>query len=75
MELLRVSKAARRLRMHPMLLRRWAWDGKILFTWVGRERRSSLVGVENVERGSDSSVARAWLELLSGPCSGEGPAG
>jgi hypothetical protein len=61
--------------MHPMLLRRWAWDGKILFAWVGRERRSSLVGVETMGRGSDSSITRAWLELLSGPCSGEGRAG
>jgi hypothetical protein len=58
-----------------MALRQWALDGTILFTWVGRERRSSLVDVENMERGSDSSIARARLELLSGPCSGEGPAG
>jgi hypothetical protein len=58
-----------------MTLRRWAWDGTILFAWVGRERRSSLVDVENMERGSDSSITRARLELLSGPCSGEGRAG
>ncbi|MFI6359212.1 hypothetical protein ACIBJF_43015 [Streptomyces sp. NPDC050743] len=58
-----------------MLLRRWALDGTILFTWVGRERRSSLVDVENMERGSNSSVAGPRLELLSGPCSGEGRAG
>jgi hypothetical protein len=58
-----------------MLLRRWAWDGTILFTWVGRERRSSLVDVETMERGSDSSVTRARVELLAGQCSGEGPAG
>jgi hypothetical protein len=58
-----------------MTLRQWALNGKILFTWVGRERRSSLVDVENMERGSDSSITRARLELLSGPCSGEGRAG
>jgi excisionase family DNA binding protein len=75
MELLRVSRAARRLGIHLMALRQWALDGTILFTWVGRERRSSLVDVENMERGSDSSITRARLELLSGPCSGEGRAG
>jgi excisionase family DNA binding protein len=73
MELLRVSR--RRLGIHLMTLRRWAWDGEIPFAWVGRERRFSLVGVENVERGSDSSITRPRVQLLSGPCSGEGRAG
>jgi putative resolvase len=64
MELLRVSKAAKRLGIHPMTLRQWAVDGKIPFSWVGRERRFSSVDVENMKRGSDSSTSRPRLELL-----------
>ncbi|MGW5479327.1 IS607 family transposase [Streptomyces sp. NPDC004008] len=64
MELLRVSKAAKRLGIHPMTLRQWAIDGKIPFTWVGRERRFSSLDVENMKRGSDSSISRPLLELL-----------
>ncbi|MGW7517605.1 IS607 family transposase [Streptomyces sp. NPDC054796] len=75
MELLRMSKAAKRLGVHPMTLRQWALDGKIPFIWVGRERRFSSVDVENMKRGSDSSTSRPRLELLyvrvSGP-SGQG---
>ncbi|MFD0508945.1 IS607 family transposase [Streptomyces chiangmaiensis] len=59
-----MSKAAKRLGIHPMTLRQWALDGKIPFTWVGRERRFSLVDVENMKRGSDSTVSRPRLELL-----------
>ncbi|MFF4685176.1 IS607 family transposase [Streptomyces sp. NPDC001307] len=64
MELLRMSKAAKRLGIHPMTLRQWALDGKIPFTWVGRERRFSSVDVENMKRGGDSTTARSRLELL-----------
>nr|WSY55323.1 IS607 family transposase [Streptomyces sp. NBC_00886] len=59
-----MSKAAKRLGIHPMTLRQWALDGKIPFTWVGRERRFSSVDVENMKRGSDSSTSRPRLELL-----------
>ncbi|MDX3226011.1 recombinase family protein, partial [Streptomyces sp. ME19-01-6] len=64
MELLRMSKAAKRLGIHPMTLRQWAIDGKIPFTWVGRERRFSSLDVENMKRGSDSASSRPRLELL-----------
>ena len=64
MELLRMSKAAKRLGIHPMTLRQWALDGKIPFTWVGRERRFSSVDVENMKRGSGSESLRPRLELL-----------
>ncbi|MGW5464446.1 IS607 family transposase [Streptomyces sp. NPDC003996] len=64
MELLRMSKAAKRLGIHPMTLRQWAIDGKIPFTWVGRERRFSSLDVENMKRGSDTSIPRPRLELL-----------
>ena len=56
MELLRRSKAAKRLVIRPMTLRQWAIDGKISFAWVGRERRVSSVDVESMKRGSDPTV-------------------
>jgi len=59
-----MSQAAKRLGIHPMTLRQWALDGKVPFTWVGRERRFSSVDVENMKRGSDSSTSRPRLELL-----------
>ncbi|MFJ9909830.1 IS607 family transposase [Streptomyces sp. NPDC101152] len=65
-----MSKASKRLGIHPMTLRQWALDGKIPFTWVGRERRFSSVDVENMKRGSDSTVSRPRLELLYARVSG-----
>ncbi|MCX5336518.1 IS607 family transposase [Streptomyces sp. NBC_00140] len=59
-----MSKAAKRLGIHPMTLRQWALDGKIPFAWVGRERRFSSVDVENMKRASDFSTSRPRLELL-----------
>ncbi|MEU6370401.1 IS607 family transposase [Streptomyces sp. NPDC046931] len=47
-----------------MTLRQWALDGKIPFTWVGRERRFSCVDVEDMTRGGDSTTVRSRLELL-----------
>lgn len=46
MEVLRLSKAARRLGVHPVTLRLWADSGKIPVTWVGHERRFSSIDVE-----------------------------
>jgi excisionase family DNA binding protein len=48
-ELLRLSKAAKRLGVHPVTLRLWADSGKISVTWVGRERRFSSVDVESMK--------------------------
>src|SRR5262249_62067708 len=45
-ELLRLSKAAKRLGIRPVTLRLWADSGKIPVTWVGRERRFSSIDVE-----------------------------
>ncbi|MFC5954552.1 IS607 family transposase [Streptomyces pratens] len=64
MELLRVSKAAKRLGVHPMTLRQWALDGKIPFTWVGRERRFSSVDLERMKRGSTAITSRPRQEVL-----------
>lgn len=63
-ELLRMSKAAKLLGIHPMTLRQWAWDGKIPFIWVGCERRFSSVDVENMKRGGGSLTVRPRLGLL-----------
>jgi predicted site-specific integrase-resolvase len=46
-----------------MTLRQWAIDGKIPFSWVGRERRFSSVDVENMKRGGTGSQ-RPRLEVL-----------
>ncbi len=56
-----MSKAAKRLGIHPMTLRQWAVDEKIPYTWVGRERRFSSVDIENMKRGGTD---RPRLELL-----------
>jgi excisionase family DNA binding protein len=49
MELLRLSRAARRLGVHPVTLRSWADSGKIPMTWVGRERRFSSGDIDAVK--------------------------
>ncbi|MFG2028627.1 IS607 family transposase [Streptomyces sp. NPDC048825] len=68
MELLRMSKAAKRLGIHPMTLRQWALDEKIPFTWVGRERRFSSVDIENLKRGGTDRPRRELLYVrVSGP--------
>jgi putative resolvase len=64
MELLRMSKAAERLGIHPMTLRQWAVDGRIPFSWVGPERRFSSLDVENMKRGDASSASRPRREAL-----------
>ncbi|HEX3388418.1 MAG TPA: IS607 family transposase [Streptosporangiaceae bacterium] len=46
MELLRASRAAKRLGINPLTLRRWSDDGKIPVTWVGNERRFSTIDLD-----------------------------
>jgi excisionase family DNA binding protein len=46
MELLRASRAAKRLGINPVTLRRWSDEGKIPATWVGRERRFSTIDLD-----------------------------
>ncbi|MDZ5445110.1 IS607 family transposase [Micromonospora sp. 4G57] len=47
MSLLRLGPAAEYVGVHPVTLRRWADEGRVAVTWVGRERRfdSSLLDV------------------------------
>ncbi|MEU5938530.1 IS607 family transposase [Micromonospora sp. NPDC047548] len=70
MELLRLSKAAKRLGVHPVTLRLWADSGKIPVTWVGRERRFSSVDVEAVKVSTGGERVR--LEGLYVRVSGSG---
>ena len=63
MELLRLSKAAQRLGIHPMTLRTWAEAGRVPVTWVGRERRFASADIEALKRGG-SGAARVRLEAL-----------
>ncbi|MFD8034407.1 helix-turn-helix domain-containing protein [Streptomyces sp. NPDC059717] len=46
MEFLRLSKAAKRLGVHPVTLRLWTDSRKIPVTWVGREHRFFSIDVE-----------------------------
>jgi excisionase family DNA binding protein len=68
-ELLRLSKAAERLGVHPVTLRLWADAGKIPVTWVGRERRFSSVDVEAMKvtaGGGDRVRMEALYVRVSG---------
>jgi excisionase family DNA binding protein len=62
-ELLRLSKAARRLGVHPVTLRLWADNGKIPVSWVGRERRFNASDVEGMKVTAGGSE-RVRLEGL-----------
>lgn len=62
MEFLRLSRAAKRLGVHPVTLRLWADSGKIPVTWVGRERRFSSVDIEAMKVSTGG--ARVRLEGL-----------
>ncbi|SCG40199.1 IS607 family transposase [Micromonospora inositola] len=56
MSLLRLGPAAEYVGVHPVTLRRWADEGRVAVTWVGRERRfdsallDAFVGRGEVER-------------------------
>ena len=60
MELLRLSRAAARLGVHPATLRVWADSEKVPVTWVGRERRFSSDDIDalKVTPGGEASVER-----------------
>lgn len=64
MEYLRLSRAARRLGVHPVTLRSWADNGKIPVTWVGRERRFSAGDVDALKLPGGEVADRLRLEGL-----------
>jgi predicted site-specific integrase-resolvase len=71
-ELLRLAKAARRFGVQTVTLRLWAIDGKIPFVWVGRERRFSCIGVENMKRGGPAAVRPGRVVLYVRVCGSTG---
>ncbi|MGI5140640.1 helix-turn-helix domain-containing protein [Streptomyces sp. CA-106110] len=75
MELLRLSKAAKRLGVHPVTLRLWADSGKIPVTWVGRERRFSSIDVEamKVSTGGEGVRLEGLYVRVSGSHGGGNP--
>jgi predicted site-specific integrase-resolvase len=64
MELLRLSRAARRLGVHPVALRLRADSGKIPVTWAGRERRFSFDDIDAIKIPGDGCADRPRLEGL-----------
>jgi excisionase family DNA binding protein len=64
MELLRLSRAARRLGVHPVTLRSWADSGKVPVTWVGRERRFSSDDIDAMKAPGGAGAERPRLEGL-----------
>jgi putative resolvase len=69
MELLRLSRAARRLGVHPVTLRLRADSEKIPVTWVGRERRFSSYDVDAMKSpggGADRPRLEGLYVQISG---------
>jgi putative resolvase len=64
MELLRLSRGARRLGVHPVTLRLRADGGKIPVTWVGRERRFSSGDIDAMKVPGGKGTDRPRLEGL-----------
>lgn len=64
MELLRLSRAARRLGVHPVTLRLWADSGKIPVMRAGRERRFSSDDVDAMKVPGGERAGRPRLEGL-----------
>lgn len=66
-KLLRVSKAAHELGLHPFTVRRWIKLGKIHAVWVGQEARVPRAEIERLVGKSDHR-----LLVLYGRVSGQG---
>jgi excisionase family DNA binding protein len=64
MGLLRLSRAAKRLGVHPVTLRLWADSGKVPVTWVGRERRFSSDDIDAMKIPGGEIAERPRLEGL-----------
>ncbi len=66
-KLLRVSKAAHELGLHPFTVRKWIKQGKIHAVWVGQEARVPRSEIERLVGKSDHR-----LLVLYGRVSGQG---
>jgi putative resolvase len=66
-KLLRISKAAHELGLHPFTVRKWIKQGKIQAIWVGQEARVPRSEIERLVGKSDGRVI-----VLYGRVSGQG---
>ena len=66
-KLLRISKAAHELGLHPFTVRKWIKQGKIHAVWVGQEARVPRSEIERLVGKSDGR-----LLVLYGRVSGQG---
>ena len=66
-KLLRVSKAAHELGLHPFTVRKWIKQGKIQAIWVGQEARVPRSEIERLVGKTDGRVI-----VLYGRVSGQG---
>src|SRR5579859_5978587 len=69
-KLLRVSKAAHELGLHPFTVRKWIKQGKIHAVWVGQEARVPRSEIERLVGKTDGR-----LLVLYGRVSGQGQKG
>ncbi|TMD99455.1 MAG: IS607 family transposase [Chloroflexi bacterium] len=69
-KLLRVSKAAHELGLHPFTVRKWIKQGKIQAVWVGQEARVPRSEIERLVGKTDGRVI-----VLYGRVSGQGQKG
>ena len=69
-KLLRVSKAAHELGLHPFTVRKWIKTGKIAAIWVGQEARVPRSEIERLVGKTDGR-----LLVLYGRVSGQGQKG
>jgi len=70
LKLLRVSRAAHELGLHPFTVRKWIKAGKIQAIWVGKEARVPRSEIERLVGKSDGR-----LLVLYGRVSGQGQKG
>jgi putative resolvase len=66
-KLLRISKAAHELGLHPFTVRKWIKQGKIQAIWIGREARVPRFEIERLVGKTDGR-----LLVLYGRVSGQG---
>lgn len=69
-KLLRISKAAHELGLHPFTVRKWIKQGKIQAIWIGQEARVPRLEIERLVGKTDGRMI-----VLYGRVSGQGQKG
>src|SRR5260370_17891057 len=69
-KLLRISKAAHELGLHPFTVRKWIKQGKLAAIWIGQEARVPRSEIERLVGRTDGR-----LIVLYGRVSGQGQKG